>query len=78
MNTADDNITATYPSITDTSGYYTTTIGTGVLNAPTYSTWSAPEYADKKQLEAWLKVLVLRLDLLQERIRQLEGKSGAQ
>ena len=66
----------TWPAGVDSSGNYVTTIGTGTTFTPyasTTTTW-ASEYAEKKQLEAWLRILVARIEKLQDKIKELEGK----
>lgn len=56
----------------DSAGNYVTTIGTGTPYTST-TTWDSG-YAEKKQLEAWMRILVERIDKLQDKIKELEGK----
>ena len=59
----------------DSAGNYVTTIGTGPTFPPytTTSTWTS-DYAEKKNLEGWLRILVDRIEKLQDKIKELEGK----
>ena len=56
----------------DSAGNYVTTIGTGTPFTTT-STWTS-DYAEKKNLEGWLRILVDRIEKLQDKIKELEGK----
>lgn len=65
------------------NAYYNTTIGTsglptatGITNTPYTTTWtSTADYAEKKNLEAWMRILIERIEKLQDRIKELEDKS---
>jgi hypothetical protein len=64
------------------NAYYTTTTGSsglpigGITNTPYTTSWtSTADYAEKKQVEAWMRILVERIDKLQDKIKELEGKS---
>lgn len=59
----------------DSAGNYITTIGTGTTYTPYTSTttWTS-DYAEKKNLEGWLRILVDRIEKLQDKIKELEGK----
>lgn len=70
-----DGTTYTWPTGTDSSGNYVTTLGTGVTFTPYTSTTTwASEYAEKKNLEGWLRILVDRIEKLQDKVKELEGK----
>ena len=70
-----DGATYSWPTGVDNSGSYVTTVGTGTTFTPytTTSTWGS-EYAEKKQLEAWMRIFVERIEKLQDKIKELEGK----
>jgi len=62
--------TYSWPTGVDSSGSYVTTIGTGT---PYTTTWTS-EYAERKQLEAWMRILVARIEKLQDKVKELEGR----
>lgn len=72
-----DSTTYAWPTPTglDNSGNYVTTIGTGNTFTPytATTTWTS-DYAEKKNLEAWMRILVERIEKLQDKIKELEGK----
>lgn len=70
-----DITTCTWPTGADSSGNYVTTVGAGTAFTPYTSTTTwASEYAEKKQLEAWTRILLERIDKLQDKLKELEGK----
>lgn len=61
----------------DNNSVWTTTTGTGVTLSP--NTWTTSytmqEFVQKSQLDAWMKLLIERIEQLQDKVRKLEGAS---
>ena len=64
------------------NGYYISTTGTsglptatGITNTPYTTSWtSTADYAEKKNLEAWMRILIERIEKLQDKVKEMEGR----
>jgi hypothetical protein len=63
---------------TGTSGY-SQSVGS-VVSTPTWTTTTTPwtAGAEPEMVKAWMGAIIQRLEQLQQRIRELEGKSNGQ
>ena len=76
MSEPDEMITWATSAGTGTVGY-SQSYGSNV-SSPTWTTTTTPWVAgvEPEQVKAWMGAVIQRLELLQQRIRELEGKNG--